>query len=297
MNKRYMDFTPVKSNRQPGATVPGQLGTRRRVMASQPIRQASSRPMVQMPNGNGTMRTRTVSRTVGRVTTSFSQGSHREVARTTMQSTAVSAGNGAPVRMVRTASQQTMLRRAQPRQQMVSSRNSMNSRRVAPNEIRLGEIEDLNAKFVMTDVPKRPLSEGSEPIAAQEYLEEPAVEKELVKTKPRKLGGRFRGMKAATKESTKKTIKTQAKGAGTGVASGKTQGTPFINQDKVAKRPLSKRASAKKTVPAKEITTDKPVTIIAKPKKDSRVGMVVAIILTIILGAVAGTVAFLLLPK
>jgi len=40
-----------------------------------------------------------------------------------------------------------------------------------------------------------------------------------------------------------------------------------------------------------------PMTIIEKPEKDSKVGMVVAIILTIILGAAAGTVAFLLLPK
>ena len=40
-----------------------------------------------------------------------------------------------------------------------------------------------------------------------------------------------------------------------------------------------------------------PVTIITKPEKDAHVSMVVAVILTIILGAAAGTVAFLLLPK
>ena len=39
------------------------------------------------------------------------------------------------------------------------------------------------------------------------------------------------------------------------------------------------------------------VTIISKPEKDTKVGRVVAIILAIILGAAAGTVAFLLLPK
>ncbi len=40
-----------------------------------------------------------------------------------------------------------------------------------------------------------------------------------------------------------------------------------------------------------------PVTIITKPEKDSHVGIIVTIIMTIILGATAGTVAFLLLPK
>lgn len=71
----------------------------------------------------------------------------------------------------------------------------------------------------------------------------------------------------------------------------------FINQDKVAKRPLSKNVYRKKIVPAKEPSSKKPITIIAKPEKDAKVGLIVAIILTIILGAAAGTVAFLLLPK
>lgn len=71
----------------------------------------------------------------------------------------------------------------------------------------------------------------------------------------------------------------------------------FINQDKVSKRPLSKNVYRKKIEPAKESSSKKPITIIAKPEKDTKVGLIVAIILTIILGAAAGTVAFLLLPK
>ena len=70
----------------------------------------------------------------------------------------------------------------------------------------------------------------------------------------------------------------------------------FINQDKVAKRPLSKNVYRKNVEPAKE-STKKPVTIIAKPEKDTKVGVIITIIITIILGAAAGTVAFLLLPK
>ncbi len=70
----------------------------------------------------------------------------------------------------------------------------------------------------------------------------------------------------------------------------------FVNTEKVAKRPLSKNVYQKKIVEPKE-EPQGPVTIIHKPEKDSRVGLIVTIIITIILGAAAGTVAFLLIPK
>ena len=72
--------------------------------------------------------------------------------------------------------------------------------------------------------------------------------------------------------------------------------TPFINQEKVVKRPLSKNVYQKKVVTPKEEPKG-PVTIISKPEKDAHVSLIVAVILTIILGAAAGTIAFLLLPK
>ena len=72
----------------------------------------------------------------------------------------------------------------------------------------------------------------------------------------------------------------------------------FVNTEKVAKRPLSKNVYPRKAVvPEEPEKPSKPVTIINKPEKDSKIGMVVAIIITIILGAAAGTVAFLLLPN
>ncbi|MBQ2659456.1 hypothetical protein IJF85_00555 [Candidatus Saccharibacteria bacterium] len=70
----------------------------------------------------------------------------------------------------------------------------------------------------------------------------------------------------------------------------------FVNTEKVTKRPLSKNVYQKKVVVPEE-KPHGPVTIIQKPEKDSRIGMVVTILITIILGAAAGTVAFLLLPK
>lgn len=72
--------------------------------------------------------------------------------------------------------------------------------------------------------------------------------------------------------------------------------SPFINQAKVAKRPLSKNVYQKKIEPTVD-TTESPITIISKPEKDSKAGLIIGIILTIILGAAAGTIAFLLLPK
>lgn len=72
--------------------------------------------------------------------------------------------------------------------------------------------------------------------------------------------------------------------------------SPFINQGSVAKRPLSKNVYQKKVQPTKE-GNQGPVAIISRPEKDSKAGVVVGIILTIILGAAAGTIAFLLLPK
>lgn len=73
----------------------------------------------------------------------------------------------------------------------------------------------------------------------------------------------------------------------------------FVNTEKVTKRPLSKNVYPKKVVMPKVEAEkpQKPVTIINKPEKDSKMGMIVAIIITIILGAAAGTVAFLLLPS
>ena len=72
----------------------------------------------------------------------------------------------------------------------------------------------------------------------------------------------------------------------------------FVNTEKIVKRPLSKNVYPKKVVVPKEVEKPSaPVTIINKPEKDSKMGMVVAIIITIILGAAAGTVAFLLLPN
>ena len=159
------------------------------------------------------------------------------------------------------------------------------------NDAKLGEIEDLSPKFVKMDVPKRPLGDNSEHIVTQ-----PTAKNEAKAAKSKKLIGRFRS-KSAEKKAAAKSPESVEKKA---VQKKDTFVAPkpaFINQDKVVKRPLSKNVYQKNIVATDEKTNKGPVAIIAKPEKESKVGLIVAIILTIILGAVAGTIAFLLLPK
>lgn len=142
---------------------------------------------------------------------------------------------------------------------------------------RLGVIEDLNSNFVKAEVAKRPLGQNK---AAEVALKEAKAEKVLSKPKA---------------SAAKPAPKPESRVEGTF----KTPSTPFINQEKVVKRPLSKNVYAKSAVKeaAEKPEPKGPVTIISKPEKDAHVSVVVTIIITIILGAAAGTVAFLLLPK
>ena len=152
-------------------------------------------------------------------------------------------------------------------------------------EPKYGVVEEFRPKFVKTEVEKRPLSRSH--FATKKT--------ELAVAKAKKVG-----LKEAAKPVEKpveKSIKTEKNEK---PAEDKTKmkipKSPFINQAKVAKRPLSKNIYERTVKPTEEISTG-PVTIISKPEKDTKVSLVVTIILTIILGAAAGTVAFLLLPK
>lgn len=150
--------------------------------------------------------------------------------------------------------------------------------------VTLGVVEDVNPKFVRTDVPKRPLSKANATAAVHKS--------ELERAKAKKVGGvRLGKLKKIAEKEPVKEVKKSEEGE-----SKNTFKTPFINQAKVAKRPLSKNVYQKKVVVPKEEPKG-PITIITKAEKDAHVSLIVTIILTIILGAAAGTVAFLLLPK
>ena len=144
-----------------------------------------------------------------------------------------------------------------------------------------GVIEDFRPKFVKTEVKKRPLSRSHFTNSNTEINEAKSkivglkgVEKNVEKPD---------GIK---KEEDKKSLKIPR--------------SPFINQNKVKKRPLSKNVYEPKIKETTHIESGRakgPVTIIDKPEKESKLGVFITIILTIILGAVAGTIAFLILPK
>lgn len=148
-------------------------------------------------------------------------------------------------------------------------------------EPRYGVIEDFRPKFVKTEVQKRPLSKGHFAFSKNELAEAKA---EKIAAKKLEKSGKF----TEKSDSLEKKVEDKTKM--------KIPKTPFINQSKIAKRPLSKNVYEKVIAPTEEKPMG-PVTIISKPEKDAKVGRVVAIILAIILGAAAGTVAFLLLPK
>ena len=145
-----------------------------------------------------------------------------------------------------------------------------------------GVVEDFRPKFVKTEVAKRPLSRGHFAMQKSELSEAKAA-KVAVKKAVRPV-----------EKHVEKPEKTEEKAEDRSKM--KIPKSPFINQTKVAKRPLSKNIYERTIAPTEEKSTG-PVTIISKPEKDAKVGRVVAIILAIILGAAAGTVAFLLLPK
>ncbi len=142
-----------------------------------------------------------------------------------------------------------------------------------------GVVEDFRPKFVKTEVEKRPLSKG------HFYMKK----SELSEAKSKKVAARkLKNVVEKPVEKPKKTSEDATKM--------KIPKSPFINQNKVVKRPLSKNVYERTIKPTEEKPSG-PVTIISKPEKDTKVSLIVTVILTIILGAAAGTIAFLLLPK
>ena len=149
-------------------------------------------------------------------------------------------------------------------------------------EPKYGVVEDFRPKFVKTEVPKRPLSKSHFTTNRGELAEAKAtkvVAKKIAKPVEKPVEKSERTERTADNKTKMKIPKS-----------------PFINQAKVAKRPLSKNVYERTVKPTEEKSSG-PVTIISTPEKEAKVGRVVAIILAIILGAAAGTVAFLLLPK
>lgn len=287
MNRKYIDFVP-SSRRKSGADKA--LSPRRRVVHE--IREEKA--TVVMPNEGRTAR----------------------VVRMTRDTRARND----------LSKDETVLQNELLERKTVSYDGSQNDSFSIETSLKMGVVEDYNPKFVNTNVSKRPLHDESLKYAtiASVSRTDAKEQDDLAKAKAKKVKKSWFGRGKKTKKTlmkeknASKTPKVTSSPSNAKAASAKTVDnkielrnknskgnvatfvpprSPFINQEKVVKRPLSvKNVYQKAVVPSKEPAKG-PVTIISTPEKDSKLGLLVAIILTIILGAVAGTVAFLLLPK
>lgn len=169
---------------------------------------------------------------------------------------------------------------AQPRKVAPQPQKMAQPQMAAPGvQPQLGVFENLNQRFVTKDVPKRPLGKGDNGGSSAT----------LKAAKAQNLKDKRIGAVAPAEKSTENTPKAKE--------AYKVPKSPFINQEKIVKRPLSKNVYPKEVKETPKTEPAGPVTVISKPEKDSHVNVIITIIITIVLGAAAGTIAFLLLPK
>lgn len=267
MNKRYIDFVPPKTAKLAGNTTGrsatrtvsgvagrsaagGVIGVNRRPAAgAKPVNRGAVKPVAMVAAKRSTHSVRAA----GAVSSAGAMKSAKP------------ARSAKSVKLVKSAEQL-----------MVSSGSGVPM---------LGVVEELDARFINTNVPKRPLGNAAH---SQESLA--ADDLKSAKAKPVKNRRISRSAAKPVEKPVEKSSNAKTDSAY------KMPKSPFINQEKVVKRPLSKNVYQKK-IEALEEKPKGPVTIIAKPEKDKHVGIIVTIVITIILGAAAGTVAFLLLPK
>ena len=146
------------------------------------------------------------------------------------------------------------------------------------NEPKLGIIEDYNPKFVNNEVPKRPLhSQSIATITTSSTKIAGTTVAKATTIKAKKVRAEFsdvnRGL--VVEKPVKKPVEKLSKnGENVNFVPPRS---PFINQEKVLKRPLSKNVYQKNVEVPKEEPKG-PVTIITKPEKDSKMGLLVTII-------------------
>lgn len=288
MKKQYMDFVPTKSAQAESVILPqsvkyeSRTEVRARINGPMLDDRPMARPTFTEKPARSAVATRSVVPSRTTVVNRADAASGAGVAgRATVTSRAVATAR--PATKAVTVERSTAQAKATERPRV----REVSSVKFSSEKVGLGTIEDLSERFVKTDVPKRPLSQRVYPANNSEELKEIKAQKV---GKPERRFGRKTTSRGEIKKSPtvkeKDTIKKTYQ----------LPKSPFINQNKVQKRPLSKNVYQKQVEPPKE-TAQGPVTIITKPEKQAHAGLIVTIILTIILGAAAGTVAFLLLPK
>ena len=166
---------------------------------------------------------------------------------------------------------------------------------------KLGVLEETTSRFVKTVVDKRPLSGGG----AAQSVAVGVDAADLIKQRQDGNAKLWAAKAIKVKNRTKKTAKTADNGVANSARVKKEANTgynipksPFINQANLSKRPLSKNVYRKpEEITSEFASSTNAVAIVSQPQKESKWRMVIGIIVTAILGAAAGAVAFLLLPK
>lgn len=313
MNKRYIDFVPKSTEvvlpEQSARRVHGAAHTQANISVgsytSYRTTQPEGRPIMDVvPARQAYATSRPTSAPVARPTTA-------PVARPTAQTTR------SPKSSIKvTNSNADRLKRAKSTSKSTRAPANFNTEKVFGNNYKkhtntsrrpkYGEIEDFSEKFVKTDVEKRPLGgkNSASSAKAKKLVKSSFIEKtkEAAEKVIRGKAGKAPKSTPDEGEDADKIIESAAKSAKKVDDKLRLPRPQFVNTDKITKRPLSRTSRALSTTrvkkaPEPEKETTGVVTIINKPEQDSRVGLIVTIIITIILGAAAGTVAFLLLPK
>ncbi len=167
-------------------------------------------------------------------------------------------------------------------------------------------IDSRKAGYYAANFEKRPLSEparsskaaasGAAPVANSSAAD--TSEAELKAAKAEKILKRpdlksgLRSEKGTSDSADAKSSEEKAKSE----PKSTIQTPRFINTHNIEKRPLSKTNYQARAEAPKNVLSD-PVTIVDRPENESRLGLILTIIFTIVLGAAVGTIAFLLMPK
>ena len=181
MSKRYMDFAPVKQKSTSSRAGVNRVSTTGRavsVTSSGTRGGASASGMSGMPGASGTRAVMYDART-------GVYDTRAGVSRTRMAAGTSEVSSSRAFLVTETPRRATVTRSSASVVTMEKrDKDGLSMRK----QIKMGEIEDLNPRFVKTDVPKRPLSDGkSKPRTAKD---------ELTEAKSKRLIGKFRSRSA-----------------------------------------------------------------------------------------------------
>lgn len=305
MNKRYIDFVPAKKKAEDGAVVGAVAGTTKKAVAVKPVEAVERPAKVVDPVRPVAKRAMKTSARMKKPVEPERAERLERVEKPERAEKAKKVEKPEKIEEPEETEEEMEMEELSMEDFQVEEVFAERKKPAGVSEgLKYGVIEDFNPHFVKTEVEKRPLNEKKE-----KEVKKVEEAEEIRTTKQGGIPERTRveeteEVEEASEDADKDkrvqraafAVNRKPRTAAMAKKIERRPTTPFVNTDRVEKRPLSRNVYQKQVVVPKEEPSG-PVTIIQKPEKDSRVGLIVAIIITIILGATAGTVAFLLLPK